>query len=342
VRAFVQTDIGRFEERDLPVPDPREGEVILRVTDALLCGTDLKMLERGHATIALPTVMGHEACGEIVAVGVGVTAFSVGQRVVPGVSGPCGRCKECESGFSNLCPSAHADRTWGAFAEYLRVPAAVVSANLHPVPEGMPGQIAAFLDPLAAVLHGWNRLGALPRRLLVYGAGALGLLWAATARRRNVAVVVAARRPERLALARALGAEVVDLSDGASAADELSRLGFLPDAAVDATGSPEVWQALPGLLRPGGRALLFGGCAPGARVVLDAARLHYAEISLIGAFHSTPGEADRALSLLASGEIDPRMLLSGEGPLAELPNLIERQRAGDGIRYAVRPASARR
>jgi L-iditol 2-dehydrogenase len=336
VRAFVQTDIGQFEERDLPVPEPREGEVILRVTEALLCGTDLKTLQRGHAAIALPTVMGHEACGQIVALGAGVSMFAIGQRVVPGVSGPCGRCKECESGFSNLCPTAHAERTWGAFAEYLRVPASVVASNLHPVPDGMPGHVAAFLDPLAAVLHGWNRLGSLPRRLLVYGAGALGLLWAATARRRGVAVVVAARRAERLARARGLGAEVIDLSLGTSAIEELSRLGFSPDAAVDATGSPEVWQELPSLLRPGGRALLFGGCAPGARVDFDATRLHYAEISLIGSFHSTPAEADRALSLLASGEIDPRPLLSGDGPLSELPSMIERQRSGDGIRYVVR------
>jgi L-iditol 2-dehydrogenase len=337
MRGYVQTEVGQFEERELPVPRPRFGEIVVRVNEALLCGTDIKMLERGHAAIALPTVMGHEACGTIEAIGEGVSTFSVGDRVVPGVSGPCGTCADCEAGFSNLCPRGHADRTWGAFAEYLRVPAPVVSANLHPVPDGLPGEVAAFLDPLAAVLHGWNRLGSLPRALLIYGAGALGLLWAATARRRGVAAAVAARRPDRLAVARAFGAQTLDLSQGASAAEELARLAFVPDAAVDATGHPEVWQALPTLLAPGGRALLFGGCAPGTRVQLDAGRLHYSEISLIGAHHSTPAEADRAMALLASGEIDPRPLLSGEGALPDLPRLIERQRAGDGIRFVLRP-----
>lgn len=328
MRAFVQTAIGEYAEREIPAPRAGPGEVVLRVRAALTCGTDLKLLARGHPKIALPVTMGHEACGEIVEIGEGVEGFRVGERVVPGVSGPCGECGDCRSGRFNLCAAGHADRTWGAFAEMLRVPSNVVAANLHRPPPDLSDEAAAFLDPLASVLHGWNRLGSpAPKTLLVYGGGALGLLWAANARLHGVEVVLAGRRLPRLEIA-ARYAEIVDL-------ERESPKAGAADAAVDCTGDARVWERLPALVRPGGRVLLFGGCAPGAAVTFDTARLHYAEISLIGSFHYTPQEARAAMAALASGEIDPRPLISETGPLEDLPRFIEAQRRGEGIRYAV-------
>jgi L-iditol 2-dehydrogenase len=335
MRAFVQTEIGRFEERDLPVPEPAPGEAVVRVRTALTCGTDLKLLSRGHARISLPVTMGHELCGEVLAVGAGVDSGMVGARVVPGVTGPCGACETCRDGRGNLCVPGHGDRTWGAFAELIRIPAGVVSRNLHRVPAALSDESAAFMDPLASVLHGWTRLGdvAGKSRVLVAGTGALAFLWAATARTRGIEAAVAGRRPERAALARRYGAEFVELSRF----DEL-RGRF--DVAVDATGDPGVWSLLTEAVRPGGRVLLFGGCAPGAVASFDAARLHYAEISLIGAFHSTPAEAAEALALIASGSVDPSPLVSGRGTLADLPRFLEAQVRGDGVRYAVSPGAA--
>jgi L-iditol 2-dehydrogenase len=337
MRAFVQTGIGLFEERDVPPPRAGPGEVVLRVRAALTCGTDRKLLARGHPRIALPVTMGHEACGEIAEVGQGVEEFRAGDRVVPGISGPCGRCAECRRGFENLCPAGHGDRTWGAFAELLRVPASVVARSLHPVADGVADETAAFLDPLASVLHGWSRLGRARGKLLVYGAGALGLLWAATARLRGVPTIVAARGGEdRLAIARRYGARVIDLereppetlSDGSEGA---------PESAVDCTGDETVWRLLPDLVLPGGKVLLFGGCAPGAAVTYDAARLHYSEISLIGSFHYRPEEAREAMRLLSSGEIDPAPLVTDRGSLSDLPRFLAAERRREGIRYAVFP-----
>ena len=336
MRAFVQTGIGRFESRDIPQPRPGRGEVVLRVRAALTCGTDKKLLERGHARISLPVTMGHEACGEIVEVGEGVAGFRVGERVVPAVSGPCGVCGDCRNGRANLCAAGHADRTWGAFAEFLRVPAGVVASNLHRPPQNLPDEVAAFLDPLASVLHGWSRLPDAEGRLLIYGSGALALLWATTASAHGMQAIVAGHKPERLNLAASCGAEVLDL-ERYEPEDLFSRTGALPDAAVDCTGDPEVWIRLPNLVRHGGSVLLFGGCAPGASVTFDAARLHYSEISLIGSFHYTPEEARRAMEALGTGAVDPRPLITDSGGLADLPRFFEALRRGEGIRYAMRP-----
>jgi L-iditol 2-dehydrogenase len=337
MKAYVQTALDRFEERDLPVPRPAPGEVVLRVRVALTCGTDLKLLHRGHARISYPVTMGHEVCGEVVEVGEGVGRGLLGQRVVPGVTGPCGTCADCRRGDSNLCAAGHADRTWGAFAEFVRVPAGVVAASLHRPPASLSDEAAAFLDPLASVLHGWNRLGApVPERLLIYGSGGLALLWAATARARGVPAIVAGRRPDRLSLAAGWGAEVLDLGRR-EPEDLLSRTGALPAAAVDCTGDPAVWMRLPNLVRHGGRVLLFGGCAPGAQVSFDAARLHYGEMSLIGSFHYTPEEARAAMAMLAAREVDPRPLVSEIGALSDLPRFLDAQARNEGVRYAVRP-----
>lgn len=335
MKAFVQTAIGRFGPADLLPPRPGPGEVVLRMRAAVTCGTDLKLLARGHPRITLPITMGHELCGEIVEIGEGVSAFRVGERVVPGISGPCGACRDCSNGRRNLCPAGHADRTWGAFAELVRVPRLVVASNLHRVPEGLSDSAAAFLDPLAAVFHGWNQIRSPRGTILVYGAGAIALLWAVTARRRGLRCVVAGRGPERLRLAAALGAEVVELSS----TDDGARLGGAAaepvDLAVDCTGSPEVWERLPRLVRRGGEVLLFGGCAPGATVTFDAARLHYDELSLTGSFHYTPEEAAAALAALAAREVDPLPLVTHTGPLSDLPALLQAHARGEGIRYAV-------
>src|SRR5262249_45246698 len=181
----------------------------------------------------------------------------------------------------------------------------VVAANLHRVPDGLSDETGAFLDPLASVLHGWHRLRAASGRLLVYGAGALALLWAAVGSRRGLDVSVASRRPERRALAERFGARLVDLAEEGGGAERAG--GF--DYAVDCTGDAAVWESLPERVRPGGRVLLFGGCAPGAKAAFDAARLHYAEIELIGSFHYRPDEARAALEALASGEVDPSPLV---------------------------------
>jgi L-iditol 2-dehydrogenase len=335
VRAFVQTAIGRYEERDLETPSAGPGEVVVRLRAALTCGTDVKLLSRGHPRIALPVTMGHEMCGEVIEAGKGAEGWRTGERVVPGISGPCGRCADCRSGRANLCAEGHARRFWGAFADYARVPSNVVASNLHRVPDGVDDVASAFLDPLASVLHGWSRLARASGRLLVYGSGALAWLWSAVASRRGMDVAVAGRRPERAPLAGRFGARFLDLASGV---DTLAAAGPF-DVAVDATGDREVWERLPGLVRPGGQVLLFGGCAPGASATFDAERLHYAEIAVVGSFHYTPDEARTALETLASGEVDPRPLVSARGTLSDLPRFLEDQTRGRGIRYAVGAAA---
>jgi L-iditol 2-dehydrogenase len=313
--------------RDVDRPAAGPGEVIVRVRAALTCGTDRKILDRGHVKFSPPLVMGHEFSGDVAEAGAG-SGFEVGEAVAAGVSGPCGTCVACESGAANRCESDARDLAWGAFAEYVRVPKGVVRSNLFRKPPGLAYESAAALDPLACVLHGWSRLVHPVEDLLVLGTGAIGLLWIAVARAKGVRrIATLGRGAERLALAARWGAATFSGSN-------------LPRAAstvVECVGTPEAWRQAFDFVRPGGEVLYFGGCTPGSRIELDAAKIHYGEVRVGGAFHYRPEDAAAALAMLESGSIDTPALFSGSGTLADLPLFFERMRRSEGIKYVVRP-----
>jgi L-iditol 2-dehydrogenase len=325
--AAVQTRVGEMIVRDVDRPAAGPGEVIVRVRAALTCGTDRKILDRGHVKFSPPLVMGHEFSGDVAEAGEGAD-FEVGEAVAAGVSGPCGTCPVCESGAANRCESDARDLAWGAFAEYVRVPKGVVRANLFRKPPGLSYESAAALDPLASVLHGWSRLVQPVEDLLVLGTGAIGLLWIAVARAKGVRRISAlGRGADRLALAARWGAATFSGKDHPRAASTV----------VECVGTPEAWRQAFEMVHPGGEVLYFGGCVPGSRVELDAAKLHYGEVRVGGAFHYRPEDAAAALALLASGSIDAAALFSGSGTLADLPLFFERMRRSEGIKYVVRP-----
>lgn len=330
MRAALQTAIGKMEICEIERPVPGPGEVVVAVKAALTCGTDRKILDRGHHRFKPPLVMGHEFSGVVAAVGPG-SGWKEGDAVMGGISGPCGVCADCRRGASNRCESPDREVAWGAFAEYLRVPRRVAAQNLFPKPAGLPDESAAFLDPLACVVRGLARLDPRPDEpLLVLGAGPIGLLWVAAARASGIdSVAVLGKGEDRLALARRWGADAYDLLGP-------ERPAAAP-AVVECVGRPTAWHEAFALTAPGGRVLFFGGCSPGSAVTFDAARIHYEEITVTGSFHYRPEDAAAAREWLATGAILPGPLISGSGTLADLPAFLEKMRQGVGMKYAVRP-----
>ena len=138
------------------VPTIHSGDILVRVKVALTCGTDVKVFRRGyHARMIVPpAVFGHELAGDVVAVGEGVTGFSLGQRVVAANSAPCDECFFCRRGMQNLCEDLLFNN--GAYAEYIRIPARIVERNTYLIPEHVGYRDAALVEPLACVVRGWE------------------------------------------------------------------------------------------------------------------------------------------------------------------------------------------
>jgi L-iditol 2-dehydrogenase len=338
MRALVCEGPGHVSLREVPEPVAGPGEVVVRVEASLTCGTDLKLVRRGHPKVPFPTVLGHEFCGLVARVGAGAP-FAVGERVTSTVTGPCGTCRECVAGRPNLCATAFDHRVWGTWAEYAKVPARIVSAGLLRVPDSLEPVAAALVDPLASVLRG---LGRVPdpagKTALVLGAGPIALLFTWLLLRRGASrVFVAGRTPARLAAHAALGAETVSARESVTTRMRELAGGHGADLVVETTGAPAVADEAASLASRGGTVLLFAGLAREARLAVLAHRVHYDEVSLVGSFHYTVDDARAALSLLASGEVPTARLVTSESPLEKYPFVLERLSRGQEMKVAFRP-----
>lgn len=326
-------------EQDPPVPAP--GELVVRVEVALTCGTDVKTWRRGHPKIPLPSPLGHEFTGRVLGAGAGA-AFREGDPVVVAPSAPCGACAACRNGDESLCDRIDGTTmAWGAFADWIRIPAPIARRNTFLRPAGLSAERAALLEPLACVVNGVDRLDLTRvETAVVLGAGPIGLLFVALLRRRGVPRVgVVGRHRLRLDAARALGAHVVVDLD-AHAGDTVAAMRAVapagPCAVVECVGRPEAWRDAIAGVRKGGEVLFYGGCASGTTVPLDAGRMHYDGLTLKGAFHFSPGDARRALDLLAGG-LDLSCLISGSVPLEGVEEALGRMARGEVIKLAVLP-----
>ncbi|MCS6923688.1 MAG: alcohol dehydrogenase catalytic domain-containing protein [Fimbriimonadales bacterium] len=321
--------------RDVPIPHPAAGEVVVRVRLALTCGTDLKTYRRGHAKLPFG-LFGHEGAGEIVAVGEGVEHLQVGQRVAWLPTAPCGECFTCRRGRFNLCRNLFESVVLGSYAEYLKINARVARVHVFPL-EGLSDLRGAFVEPLACVLHAWRVLEPLPGKIVcILGTGAMAYLHLMEAKARGCYTVVVGRRAERLALAKDLGADATLLFDAVDTLPAHTDGGA--DVVIEATGAKAVWELAPHLAAPGGKVLLYSGLAKGETVSILAERWHYDELTILGSFHFTTEDALHALRRLHEPAFAVERLITDTRPLSEIVQVFEQLDRGEGIKFAIVPS----
>jgi L-iditol 2-dehydrogenase len=340
----------RIEE--VPVPRAQEGELIVRVSAALTCGTDLKVFRRGyHAKmIQPPALFGHEVAGIVAEVGEGVSSFAVGDRVVPINSAPCGKCYFCKRSQENLCEDLLFNN--GAYAEYIRIPARIVARNTLLVPEHVSLEHAALAEPLACALHGFEDSN--PHSgdtVAVIGGGPLGLMILHVAALAGCKVVAVVKHDAQAQAAKALGAaHVIQIAQSMSAEDvvlavrELTPDGRGVDIAIEAVALPETWEQAVEMVRNGGVVNFFGGPETGTKVQFDTNRLHYGDLTLKATFHHTPDICRRAFALIASGKFQASRFITGHASLTDLngafAQLLDRAGHGNRIKTAILPVAS--
>jgi L-iditol 2-dehydrogenase len=320
VARSVATGEVRIEEID--DPEPGAGEV---VCDVIACGVCASDVTDWYVAKKLPAVLGHEPAGVVRAVGTGVVGVAVGERVAIHHHAPCGECRRCRRGHETLCERFRATGIEpGGFAERVRVPAELVP-ELLVLPDGMDPVAATFVEPLACVVRAQDRAGLRPGdSLLVVGAGVNGLLTIAAAHARAIDTVwVREPRPERLALAEALGAE--------------HHGNELVDVAIVCTPKPDAIAAAAAALAPGGSLCLYAPPAPGGPGLIDGTALFLRELTVTASYSAGPGDMRVALDLISSGRIDPLPLVSHRFALDETGKALELQRRGEALKAVVVP-----
>ena len=323
----------RFTLDDAPDPVPGPGQVVVDVTAAGICGTDV------HATQGLfpwtpPMVMGHEYAGVVREVGRGVSRRLLGRPVACEPSYGCGTCLHCKQGRISQC--AKATRV-GGFAERAALPAHCV----HPLPKGLDQVTAVLAEPASCCLSGLEMF-TMPRdaTVVVMGGGIMGLLTMVLARRRGAArLILSDPLEERRALARKLGARVVVDPTRESLPERVMALtgGRGAEVVCEAVGKPELVAEAFGMVRPTGVLQLVGVNPKGSRMPIDLFDAHFREVRIHGAYGR--GTAfRRALALLP--KLGVKRLVGAKFPLARIEEAFAHATAGRGPKTVITPGAA--
>jgi len=302
-------------------PRPGADEVLLRVAACGICGSDLHMTE-DPATFGLAKggILGHEIAGEVAACGADVTGIKTGDRVAVAPMRGCGRCDSCRRGEPAWC--ADMRLIGGGYAEFVTVAA----RQCRLLPDDLPTEEGALAEPVAVGLHAVMRSGLKPGdRVLILGAGPIGLLVAFWARRLGAAhVVVADLNRHQAERAVEIGATGFALS-GEGLAEEFRALtGGTPDIVFECVGKRGLIDAACRLVRVHGTVVAVGLCVGGDE--WDPFAAISKEIQVIFAVFFTMAEFDMALQALGPGRHRPQALVTGRIGLADVPDAFEAMR----------------
>lgn len=258
MRGLVLRAAGRAEVEELAVPVPGPGEVLVRVAVCGVCGSDAAEYDHGPVLAAFPVVPGHEFAGTVEALGPGVSALTVGARVVCGAGVSCGECRPCRRGRTNLCRdywTAGLQRD-GGIAEFAVVPAGVL---LDVSDSPLPLDTLGLSQPMSIAVHAVRRSGLTSEdTAVIVGAGGIGAFLIVAAAAVAARVVVTDLDPARLELARTLGAhDALDARAG-TLADQLAQLSAHPDVLFEVSGSAAGLAAVLDAARPGSTIVPVG------------------------------------------------------------------------------------
>lgn len=335
----------RVEER--PLPAIGADEALLRVVAAGICATDLRIWHGAHRkyTAGVRRIPGHEVVGDVAAVGANVSGLAVGRRVFVAPNTGCGHCRQCIGGHNNRCASYEAlgITADGAFAEYMRIPAAAIrQGNVMPLPEAVDPAVGALIEPLACVLRGQDAVSPVPGDLvLIVGAGPIGIMHLLLARLRGARrVIVSDVLPHRLAPAAEAGADrVVDAGreDLAAVIAEESD-GEGADVIVVAAPAHQAQAQAVHLAAQGGRISFFGGLPKDRPTVeLDTNLVHYKELLVTGSTGCSTGDCRRAAALVAAGRVDLAPLVSARLPLRQAVEAMDRAEDRRSLKIVLEP-----
>lgn len=306
----------------LPDPEPGAGEAVIKVERCGVCGTDLHMTS-GHGMDApINSVIGHEYCGEVVAIGKGVDNLKVGQRVAAMPVSGCGQCGPCVAGYPMAC--AQMQGLVGGFGEYMRI-AATSSVIL---PETLSAADGALVEPMAVGLRGVRLAQMQPgARVAVLGAGSIGLAAIYWARLLGAGKIVAISRSARRAeLAMQMGASGFEALGEGEVERVAAALGGMPEIVLECTGAVGMTQKSVELVAPGGTVVSLGFCTSPDPILPSLAT--WKQVTLKFSFAYDLREFQHCADVMAAGHVEPRMMISRTVGLDAFPEVLEALRAG--------------
>lgn len=343
MRVALLSSRNGLQVRSTGRPEIGPGDVLLRTRAALICGTDLRIVQHGHQAIGADTerVLGHELSGVIERVGAEVEHVKEGMRVAVAPNMGCAQCDLCVSGNTHLCRDyralgIHID---GGFAEYVRIPAAAVrQGNIVEIGPNTTFAEAALAEPLSCVYNGFERCAIRPGdTVLVMGAGPIGLMHARLAKLGGAAVYVSDLNPSRLERCRRMDGSWVAL-DGGEAPARIMELtaGRGVDVCITACPSAQAQVQALELAAINGRVLFFGGLPKDRSTVpLDTNLIHYKQLIVTGTTRASMVQFRRVLSLIEHGTLSVKEFVTETFGIGDIRKAFAHTAEGSGLRCMI-------
>jgi len=328
VKAYWMQESGKGAIVDVPVPEPKVGEVRIRTAFSGICGSDLHAYKGIHIRRQLPLIPGHETCGVVDAIGCGVSKSTLGARVTVHPEMGCGRCYACTQGWSNVCTAKTllGTQKWpGAFAEYFCAPATQVIE----LPACLPLKLAALAEPMAVAVHAVRQAGfSKGQSMLLFGAGGIGSLILILCKILGGGhATVCDLRDFSLDVAKDRGADLVLNTSNFSASDEIEKLGVsMVDVVFIAASHHDLVNQSFKIARPHGVIVLVGQFNKPGVIDVDKSRLK--EQQIVGSFTYTTDDFREAVRLLATYSDAFEPVISANIGLGQVDDTLKAMIAG--------------
>jgi len=331
MRAGVYREKGIVRVEEVPVPEVRDGEVLIKVAACGVCGTDIKKIF--YAFVPPPQILGHELAGAVVAVGRGVTKWKPGDRVMSFHHIPCEKCFYCERRLFSQCKqykstglTAGFTPNGGGFAEYVKAMPWVVERGIIALPDDVSFEEATFLEPINTIVKAVQKARvAHGETVLIAGCGPIGLQLLMVAKLAGANLYTSDPMAVRRAKSLTLGAlESFDPTSGKLVEEIQSRTaGRGADAVLVAVAHPSVVVDALAAARPGGRVLLFAANDPVTRIEFPAAAVGIDEKEILGSYSAAVDIQEAAAEMVLKKKLPVMEIVTHRFPLARIQEALE-------------------
>ena len=323
MKAYVCHQNSECYLEDVPVPDIKEDEVLIKVKTSGICGTDFH-IKKGDFKTKENLILGHEFAGIVEDMGDEVEGYKKGDHVIGDPMTPCFHCEYCKSGQVNYCvelPGIGVNED-GSFAEYIAVP----QSNVHQLDEDVPFEVGAFAEPLSCCLRGFDQLNpAQGENMVIIGDGPIGLMMVQLAKLAGISdLVLVGGEEDRKELAHNLGADKFLDGTKAGVAEKINDYfdnGQIKNI-IEAVGLKQTLNLSLKIKTYGSKILWFGVPDPETKIEISPQEVFEKEIKLIGSLMN-PYTISRAVNLLENNKIDVDSLITHRFKLDEIEKAFD-------------------
>jgi L-iditol 2-dehydrogenase len=331
MRAGVFLEKGLVRVEEVPVPEVAEGEILIKVASCGICGTDIKKIF--HRYVEPPQILGHELAGTVVAVGLGVSKWKLGDRVMSFHHIPCGKCFYCERRLFSQCKqykttglTAGFTPNGGGFGEYVKAMPWVADRGIVALPDNVSFDEATFIEPINTIAKAVQKARiAAHENVLIIGCGPIGLQLLMVSNLQGATLFTSDLMAVRRAKSLTLGAvESFDPSGGKLVAEVKARTdGRGADAVLVAVAHPALVVEALAAARPGGRVLLFAANDPVTRIEFPASAVGIDEKEILGSYSAAVDIQESAAELVLKKKLPVMEIVTHRFPLARIQEGLE-------------------